>query len=83
MATEKVSLSLDEELVAEAREVVGPRGLSGYVNQALHHQLQHDRIAGLLEELEEAHGPIDQQTMDEARRAWPAPEEETAKRRSA
>ena len=36
MATEKVSLSLDEELVAEAREAVGPRGLSSYVNRALH-----------------------------------------------
>lgn len=83
MSTEKVSLSLDEELVAEAREVVGPRGLSGYVNRALHHQLQHDRIAGLLEELEKEHGPIDPQTIAEVRRAWPAPDEETDKRRSA
>lgn len=83
MTTEKVSLSLDEELLAEAREAVGPRGLSGYVNRALHHQLQHDRIAGFLEELETVHGPIDPQTMDEVRRAWPARDEETGKRRSA
>lgn len=83
MATEKVSLSLDEELVAEAREVVGPRGLSGYVNRALHHQLQHDRIAGLLEELEKEHGPIDSQAMAEVRREWPARNEETIQRRSA
>jgi Arc/MetJ family transcription regulator len=83
MATEKVSLSLDEELVAEAREAVGPRGLSGYVNRALHHQLQHDRIAGLLEELEKAHGAIDPQTLDEVRRAWPAAEDGTTQRRSA
>ena len=83
MSTEKVSLSLDEALVAEAREAVGPRGLSGYVNRALWRQLQQDRIAGLLEELEKEHGPIDSQIMDEVRRAWPAPGEETTQRRSA
>lgn len=83
MATEKVSLSLDEDLVAEAREAVGPRGLSGYVNRALGHQLQQDRIAGLLEELEKAHGPIDPKTMDEVRREWPAAEEGSSRRRSA
>lgn len=83
MATSKVSLSLDEELVTEAREAVGPRGLSGYVNRALYLQLQHDRIAGLLKELEEAHGPIDSSTLDEVRRAWPGEEEEPAQRRSA
>ena len=49
MATEKVSLTLDEELVAEARERAGARGLSGYVNRALRHQLQRDRLAALSE----------------------------------
>ena len=29
MAAEKVSLSLDEVLVADIREAVGPRGMSG------------------------------------------------------
>jgi len=81
MVAEKISLSLDEDLVAEAREAVGPRGLSGYVNRVLRHQLQHDRLAGLLEELEKAHGPIDPETMDEVRRAWPAAEDGTARRR--
>lgn len=83
MRTEKVSLTLEEELLAEAREVVGARGLSGYVNRALRHQLQHDRIAGLLKELEQEHGPIDPQVMEEVRRAWPAPGEKSAKRRNA
>jgi Arc/MetJ family transcription regulator len=83
MATEKVSLTLEEELLAEAREVVGARGLSTYVNRALRHQLQHDRLAGLLAELEREQGPIDPQVIEEVRRAWPAPGERTAKRRSA
>ena len=83
MRTEKVSLTLEEKLLSEAREAVGARGLSGYVNRALRQQLQHDRIAGLLKELEQEHGPIDPLVMEEVRRAWPAPGEKSAKRRSA
>jgi Arc/MetJ family transcription regulator len=83
MATEKVSLTLEEELVAEAREAVGVRGLSGYVNRALRHQLQRDRLAGLLAELEQETGPIEPELMEEVRRAWPAPGEKVSKRRSA
>ncbi|HSS51279.1 MAG TPA: hypothetical protein VLX28_20240 [Thermoanaerobaculia bacterium] len=83
MATEKVSLSLDEELVAEAREAVGARGLSGYVNRALSHQLQHDRLSGLLADLVREHGPIDPQILEEVRQEWQAPEKKTATRRIA
>jgi Arc/MetJ family transcription regulator len=83
MATEKVSLTLEEDLVVEAREMAGTRGLSSYVNRALRHQLQRDRLAGWLAELEQEKGPIEPQVMEEVRRAWPAPEEKTATRRSA
>jgi Arc/MetJ family transcription regulator len=83
MRTEKVSLSLEEDLVAEAREAVGARGLSSYVSRALRNQLQHDRIAGLLQELEQEHGPIDPRILEEVRREWPAPGERVRKRRSA
>jgi len=83
MATEKVSLSLDEELVAEAREIVGARGLSGYVNLALSHQLQHDRLSGLLADLVQEHGPIDPQMMEEVRQEWHASEKKTNTRRIA
>lgn len=82
MATEKVSLTLEEDLLAEAREVVGSRKLSTYVNRALRHQLQHDRITRLLAEMEQEVGPIDPQVMEEVRRAWPAPAEKRAKRRT-
>jgi hypothetical protein len=80
MATEKVSLSLDEKLVAEAREIVGARGLSGYVNLALSHQLQHDRLSGLLAEFVQEHGPIDPQMMEEVRQEWLEPEKKTTRR---
>ncbi len=73
MATAKISLTLDESLLAAAREMVGRRELSRYVNQALRHQLQRDRLTGLLEELKEEAGPIEPQVMEEVRRLWPAP----------
>jgi Arc/MetJ family transcription regulator len=82
MNIEKVSLTLEEKLVAEAREAAGARGLSSYVNRALRHQLQRDRLAGLLAELEQEHGPIEPQVMEEVRQVWPAPGENTARRRS-
>lgn len=83
MRTEKVSLTLEEELLAEAREAVGTRKLSSYVNRALRHQLEHDRLMGLLTELEWEKGPIAPEVMDEVRRVWPAPGEQLSKRPSA
>ena len=83
MSTEKVSLTLEEELLAEAREAVGARGLSGYVNRALRHQLQHDRLAGLLAELEQDHGPIEPRVMEEVRQEWQETATVAARRRSA
>ena len=83
MGTEKVSLTLEEELLAEARALTGARGLSSYVNRALRHQLQHDRLAGLLADFEQEMGAIEPGVMEEVRRAWPAPGEKASKRRSA
>ncbi len=68
MRTEKVSLTLEEGLVAEAREAVGSRRLSSYVNRAVRNQLQHDRLSGLLTEFEQEAGPIDPRVMDSVRR---------------
>jgi len=71
MSTEKVSLTLDEDLVEAARATAGRRGLSGYVNEALGRQLQRDRIVRFLDEAERKVGPIDTGVMEEVRRAWP------------
>lgn len=72
MPTEKVSLTLEQSLLAEAREAVGARGLSAFVNRALRQQLQRDRLTRLLTELEQEHGPIDEQVLEEVRQSWPA-----------
>jgi Arc/MetJ family transcription regulator len=66
----KVSLSLDEEVLTEARDRAGRRELSSYVNEALRRQLQHDRIRDLLAEMELASGPIPDDVMEEARQVW-------------
>jgi hypothetical protein len=72
MSTIKVSVTLDAEGVAEARALVGERGFSRFVNEALTLRLQRARIEGLLAELADEFGPI----PDEARRQvegleWP------------
>ena len=70
MVVSKVSLSLDEEVLAEARERAGRRELSSYVNDALRRRLQHDRLGDLLAEMDVESGPLPEDLLDEARRVW-------------
>jgi Arc/MetJ family transcription regulator len=80
VAVGKVSLSIEEDLLAEARARAGRRELSSYVNEALRRQLQRDRLTELLAEMEAESGPIPDDVMEEARRLWRGP---AANRRSA
>lgn len=73
-----MSLSIDEDVLAEARGRAGRRELSSYVNDALRRQLQQDRLAELLAEMDAESGPIPDEVMQEARRLWRGP---AAKRR--
>lgn len=55
MATQKVSVTLDADVLERVRAAVGPRGLSSYVDRALAGQLERDeRSAALLALLDEA-----------------------------
>jgi len=84
MATSKVSLSIDEDVLTEARERVGRRELSSYVTDALRNQLQSDRLGELLAEMEAESGPIPEDLMEEARQLWRGPDAKpTPRRRSA
>ena len=77
----KVSLSIDEEVLAEARERAGRRELSSYVNAALRRQLQRDRLVELLSEMDAESGPVPDDVLEEARRPWrsaPAPQRHSA-----
>lgn len=78
MAVGKVSLSIDKEVLAEARARAGRRELSSYVNEALRRQLQRDRLTELLADMEAESGPIPDEMIEEARRLWRGP---AAKRR--
>jgi hypothetical protein len=64
MAMRKVSVTLDEKLVAEIKAEVGERGFSAYLNETLHRRRQRERLAQLERELTEEFGPI----PEEARR---------------
>ena len=57
MPIEKVSASLDTDLMKEVRAMVGPRGVSAFLNQAAREKLQHQRILALLDEMDDEHGP--------------------------
>jgi Arc/MetJ family transcription regulator len=70
MAVSKVSLSLDETVLAEARERAGRRELSSYVNDAVRRQLQRDRLGVLLAEMDAEAGPVPAALMEEARKTW-------------
>jgi hypothetical protein len=79
----KVSLSIDEDVLAEARDRAGRRELSSYVTDALRRQLQHDRLGELLAELDATDGPVADELMEEARRLWRGAVDEPTTRRSA
>lgn len=83
VAVSKVSLSIDEDVLAEARRRAGRRELSSYVTDALRRQLQHDRLGELLAEMEAESGPIPEALMEEARQLWGRPPGPSKRRRSA
>jgi hypothetical protein len=58
MSTTKVSTTLTEELVVEAKTRVGERGFSRYLDAALARQLQFDRLEDLEQDLEHQFGSI-------------------------
>jgi hypothetical protein len=71
MKTEKVSLSLDAELLNEARQRSQGRSLSGYVNEGLRRQVLADRQRELLVEWEREFGPIPEDALTEMADLWP------------
>lgn len=83
MTVSKVSLSIDEEVLAQARGRAGRRELSSYVNEALRRQLQHDRLGDLLADMDAELGPIPDELMQEAREVWQSAAKPRSRRRSA
>jgi hypothetical protein len=71
MRTQKVSLSLDAELVEEARRRSRGSSLSAYVSRGLKRQVLADRQAELLQGWEKEFGPIPDDAIEEMARLWP------------
>ena len=68
MPMEKVSATLEREVVEEIRRRVGPRKVSAFLNEAARQKLQQTRIQEYLQELYAKHGAPDAATRREAER---------------
>lgn len=66
--TENISVSMPAELVSELRSRTGRRGLSGYITEAVRHQLAMDGLAEIVASHEEEHGTLTEQEVEAARR---------------
>lgn len=58
MATEKLSATVDADLLAEVKAIAGERALSAFVNEALLQAVRRDRFRRYLDQLDEEDGPI-------------------------
>ena len=54
----KLSITLEDSVAEELRQVTGRRGLSAFVNDALRQRLQAVRLRRMLDEMEAEVGPI-------------------------
>jgi hypothetical protein len=70
MSTEKVSLSLPADLLAEARERAEDGNLSAYVADGLRRRVLADRQRVYLAELDDEFGPLTEDELARARRLW-------------
>ena len=70
MATTKLSVTVEDQLVQQVRALVGVRGVSEFVNRAVRHELETERLTMFLIELEDELGPPDEQMVAEAEAAF-------------
>jgi Arc/MetJ-type ribon-helix-helix transcriptional regulator len=70
-AARKVSVSMPEDLTAAVQRRVGRGKFSQYVTEAVTRQLQLDLIAELSGLLTAEHGPVPEESLAQARAAWP------------
>jgi post-segregation antitoxin (ccd killing protein) len=61
MAREKLSITVDPELLEEARQRAGEGSMSGFVNEALKYYLQALSLREIEAELTEQYGPISEE----------------------
>lgn len=62
MGTSRITITVDDDTLAELKERVGPGEVSAFVVEALRHKLRIDPIEELLHQLDLMYGPL---TADE------------------
>ncbi|MCL2850440.1 MAG: CopG family transcriptional regulator [Micrococcales bacterium] len=65
--TQNISVSLPKTMVTDLRSRVGRRGVSAYVAAALDHRLRMDRLAEIVADYEERHGPLSEEEIAASR----------------
>ena len=69
-STIKRSITIEASVDERAHELVGERGFSALVNQALTNEVQRRRTQELLRELDAEYGPLTEEDLREGRLAW-------------
>jgi Arc/MetJ family transcription regulator len=65
MATTRITITIDAELLAELKSRVGRGEVSAYVIEAIRTQLRKDPILELLDSLDEMYGPLTDEQIAE------------------
>jgi hypothetical protein len=66
----KKSVTIPASVAAEVETRVGPREFSAYVTEAVVRQLEHDRLAELVDELTDTFGEVPEDVAAEVDRQW-------------
>jgi len=69
-AVEKVSLTIDVDVLSAARERVPRGGLSAYTTSALRRQIERDGLGDIVFDYTSANGPLDESAVEAHMAAW-------------
>ncbi|HEY7627841.1 MAG TPA: hypothetical protein VH761_12265 [Ilumatobacteraceae bacterium] len=70
MPAQRITITIDEDVLTELKTRVGPGEVSAYVVEALRARLQKDPIMELLDKLDEMYGPLSEEELAEGERWW-------------
>lgn len=68
MDMERITTTLDDEIVRKIRRVAGPRGVSSFLNVAARERLARLELQGLLDDLDAKHGRVPDAVRSEVAR---------------
>ena len=68
MAMSRITITIDDGLLAQLRERVGPGEVSAYVVGAIEHRLRKDPVMDLIDMLGDIYGPLTDEELEEAER---------------